>query len=93
MNPRESGWISLHQKIIKITSQVKDNSISHYNLVHKISSDASSDENSRCEGSSVQGMEEARNDTSLAIGRDEEPKGMLFWKQKERGKWSTLPHL
>ena len=28
----------------------------------------------------------------LVIGRDEEPKGMLFWKQKERGKWSTLPH-
>ena len=24
MNPRESGWISLHQKIMKITSQVKD---------------------------------------------------------------------
>ena len=69
------------------------NLISHYNLVHKISSDASSDEISRCEGSSVQGMEEARNDTSLVMGRDEEPKGMLFWKHQERGKWSTLPHL
>ena len=64
---------------MKITSQVKEyNWRRHYNLVHKISSDASSDENSRCEGSSVQGMEEVRNDTSLAMGRDEEPKGMLI---------------
>ena len=38
-------------------------------------------------------MEEARNDTSLAIGQDEEPKGMLFWKHQERGKRSTLPHI
>ena len=53
----------------------------------QISSDASSDENSGCEGSSAQGMEEARNDTSLASGQDEEPKGCYSGstKREEKG--------
>ena len=58
----------------------------------QISSDASSDENSGCEGSSVQGLEEALNDTSLASGQDEEQERCFFWKHKERGKRSTLLH-
>ena len=54
-------------------------------LGSQVYSDASSDENSRCEGSSGQGMEEARNKTSLAVGQSEEQK-KLFWKHKDTNK-------
>ena len=49
------------------------NRMTHYHLVHKIS-DASSDENSGCESSSGQGMEEARNDSGLAVGESQKQK-------------------
>ena len=47
------------------------NSMSHKNLAHKFISYASSNENSGCEGSSGQGMEEAR---SMAPGQSQEQK-------------------
>ena len=46
--------------------------MSHYNLAHKFF--AMGDENSGCERSSGQGMEEARNDSSLAVGQSKEKK-------------------
>ena len=49
--------------------------MSQCNLAHKFFfCDASSDENSGCERSSGQGMEEARNDSSLAVGQSKEKK-------------------
>ena len=66
------------------------NSTSHYNLVHN--SDAPSDANSGCEGSSGQGMGEARRVASVAIEQGEEQKRRSFWKHKERKRKSTLPH-
>ena len=50
-------------------------STNHNQFGAQIYSDVPSDENSGCDGSSGQGMEEARNDKSLAIGQDEEQKG------------------
>ena len=44
------------------------NTMAHYNLVHIFYSDASNDEHSGC-GSSGQGVEEARNDSGLAVGQ------------------------
>ena len=59
-----------------ITLQAKGfTSMTHYNLVHKFLSDASSDVNSGCQSSSGQGMEEARDSHSLAVGKSEEQKG------------------
>ena len=56
-------------------------SMTHYNLVHKFIPIFSSDENSGCESSSEQGMEEARNDSSVAVGESQ--------KQERRYSGST----
>ena len=50
------------------------NSTNHLNQCAQIYSDAPSDEHFGCESSSGQGMEEARNICSMAIGQNEEQK-------------------
>ena len=56
MNQRESVWSHLYQKIAKDTIR-----LSPYNFGAQFYSDATIDANSVCEGSSGQGVEEARN--------------------------------
>ena len=51
------------------------NSLIHNNLVHKIHSNAPSDENSGCEGCSEKRMREARENPCVADGKSEEQKG------------------
>ena len=67
-----------YRKFMKITSQAKgkfDDSLQHGS---QVSSCASSDENSRCESISGQGMEETRNNSSLAVGQSKEQKRRSF---------------
>ena len=89
---RGSSWI--HEKAFGIHS-TKRSSRSHrrkriqFDKSWKFGtqfSDASSDGNSGGEDSSVQGMEEARNDTSLAIGQNEEQKGCYSGSTKNEEK-------
>ena len=67
-NLRESVWNPLYQKIMKITSQVKD-TIRKVTAIFsaQIYSDAPSDENSGCERRSGQRVGEARKVVSVAI--------------------------
>ena len=51
---------------------------------------AASDDNSGCEGSDGQGMEEVRNNTSMAIGESKRARGRLLWKTQKRQKESPL---
>ena len=44
-------------------------SLTHYNLVHQVFSDATKHEDSRCKSCRGQGMEEARNNPSMKIGK------------------------
>ena len=59
------------------------NSLSRYNLVHKISG-APSDEKSGCENSSGQGMEDARKVASLAIDQGKEQKREVILEAQKR---------
>ena len=90
---RRSSWI--HEKAFGIHSTKKSwrshrgervlfNKSQQFGA--KLYSEAPSDENSGCEGSSGQGMEEARNEKSLAIGQDEEQKGRHSEAQREKKK-------
>ena len=45
------------------------NSVTHYKMVHKSIPTPQAMNNSGCESSSGQGMEEARNESSLAVGQ------------------------
>ena len=68
------------------------NSISHHILLHKFLPMPQAMQNSGCEGSSAQGMEEVRNDTSLTSGRDEEQNRCYCGSTKREEKRSTLLH-
>ena len=74
-NPRDNVWNHLHRKIMKITSQAKGKIDVSLQFGSQIYSYTSSDENCGCESSSRQGMEEAQNDSSLAVGQSKEQKG------------------
>ena len=50
----------------------------------KFGTHTSSDENSGCESSSGQGMEEARNDSSLALGQSEEQNEVILKAQRDK---------
>ena len=60
-------------------------------------SDAASNGNSRCKSSSGQGMEEARDNSCLAVGKSQKARRRLFWKHidgrmspQERGVRSNI---
>ena len=74
-------------------------SMTHYNLVHnlfffgtQVYSWATSDVNSGCKSSSGQGMEEARNDSILAVGQSYEQEGGLS-RSTRRQKESPLCYI
>ena len=50
------------------------NLLNHYNLVHNIYSDASSNENSRCKGSSGEIMWKTRENTGMAADESQKQK-------------------
>ena len=50
--------------------------MTHDNLVHKVYSYATSDENSGCKSSSGQGVEEARDNSSMGFGKGQEQEGL-----------------
>ena len=62
------------------------NSMTRLQPCAQVCSDASSDENSGCESSSGQGMEETRNDASLAVGRGIEQQKVILEAQREKKK-------
>ena len=72
-SPGESVWNQLCRQIMNITSQAKE-TIRWVITIWRTSFFAMSDENSGCERSRRQGMEEARNDSSLAVGQCKEKK-------------------
>ena len=72
MNLRDCVWEIHYQIIIKTFAGKGDNSLQHYNLVHKIYSHASSHENSRSKGSSGQGMRKIRE--NFGVEPDESQK-------------------
>ena len=79
MNQRESVW-NQYRKIMNVTSQAKGIiPMAHCILAHKYATN-----DSGCESSSGQGMEEARNDTSLALGQSEDQKGGSSGSTKRR---------
>ena len=67
-------------------------SMTHYKLVHKVFSYASSDENPRCGSCGGQGMEEVRDNPSVANGKVKSKKG-LFSMHKETKKESPIATL
>ena len=55
----------------------------HHNLVHKIYSHASSNEDSRCKKQQwIRDGKKARNDSSMATGESQDIKGRLLSKHK-----------
>ena len=66
--------------------------MTHYNLVHKFYSYASSNEDSGCKICSGQGMEETRDKSSMATGEKSRVRRRFFWKHKETKRSSTLLH-
>ena len=78
MESHETRWKRLestlprnHQDHI---AEKRFNSITHYKLVHKLFP-CLSDENSRCKSRSGQGMEEVRDNPSMATGENQEQEG------------------
>ena len=57
--------------------------MSHHNQVHKFIP-IPSDEKSGCKSSSGQGMEEARNNFSVAAEKKSKAERRLFWRHRER---------
>ena len=76
MSQQESVWNHLYRKSWRSHRKQRIQFDESFQFGTQIYSDASSDENSGCESSSRQGMEEeARNNSSLAVGQSEEQKG------------------
>ena len=69
LNQRESVWNHLYRKIMKIISQAKEKLDDTLQFGSQVYSYALCDENSGCESSSGQGMEEARNDSRPVVGQ------------------------
>ena len=88
MNPRDKERNLRSPKIMKVRIQFDD----PLQFGAQDYADASGDENSGCESSSGQGVEDAPNDSSLAVGRSKEQKARLFWKHEETKRKSTLLH-
>ena len=78
MNPRESVWNLLYQKIVKITS-VNKGSISHWNLVHKFIPVRQAKKKSGCHSSGGQRLGEARKVANEEVAKV---------KSHEEGPWS-----
>ena len=61
-------------------------SMTHCSLVHKFMAFASSDENSRCKSCRGQGMEEARDDHSMATEKVRSKKEVILEAQRDKKK-------
>ena len=68
MNPRGNVWNHLYLKITKTTSQVRDTTRCRIAIRYTSLCLCRRQKKSRCNSSSVQGMEEARNDSSMEAG-------------------------
>ena len=66
--------------------------MTHYNLVHKFIPDATRDENFGCKGRSGQGMERARENPNMGLGKSQKQKGGYSGSTKRQKRKSTLLH-
>ena len=83
---------STRQRIESVTKRIHEehimgkgqNSVLHDNVVHKFYSNAASDEDSRCKGSSGQGREKARDIPSIDTGESHEHEGVYSQSTKRQ---------
>ena len=66
-------------------------SLTHVNFCAKVHSNAPSDENSGCESSSGQGMENAQDNSSVGFGKVKSKEEVILEAQRDKRK-STLLH-